>query len=44
MANFEPDDIFEKAVTFLVPIWGPFYAIFYILRLFWREVFNRDGK
>jgi len=38
----EPDDIFGAIVEWLVPVWGPFYAIFYILRLFWREVFNRS--
>lgn len=39
--GFEPDDIFETWVTRLVPIWGPFYAIFYILRLLWREMFRK---
>ena len=39
---FEPDDIFAAIVERLVPIWGPFYALFYILRLFYREVFHRD--
>lgn len=42
MATIDPDDIFTKAVERLVPIWGPFYALFYILRLFWRELVHRE--
>ncbi len=38
-----PDDILEKWVMRLAPIWGPFYAVFYILRLLWKEFFNRRG-
>jgi hypothetical protein len=33
----DPDKTFEKLVHSLVPIWGPFYALFYIVRLLWRE-------
>lgn len=32
------DDLFESMVIKLVPIWGPFYALFYIARLVWREL------
>jgi hypothetical protein len=39
-----PDDIFEKIVMGLSPIWGPFYAVFYILRLMWVELFRRDRE
>ncbi|MEX1112013.1 MAG: hypothetical protein WEC84_00995 [Candidatus Andersenbacteria bacterium] len=39
---FEPDDIFEAWVKRLVPIWGPFYAMFYIIRLLWRETFRKQ--
>lgn len=42
MVFFNPDDIFEKWVIRLSIIWGPFYAIFYILRLFWVELFRRE--
>ena len=38
----DPDEPFEKGVEFLVPIWGPFYAIYYILRLMWYELFRRE--
>lgn len=34
----DPDEIFEKLVKGLSPIWGPFYALFYIIRLLWREL------
>lgn len=37
---FNPDDVIEKWVMWLVPIWGPFYALFYLLRLIWKEIFN----
>jgi hypothetical protein len=36
------DDVFEKIVIFLSPIWGPFYALFYIMRLLWQQLFSRD--
>lgn len=39
---FSPDDVIEKLVTLLLPIWGPFYALYYLLRLFWREVIRRQ--
>lgn len=39
---FDPDKIFEAWVVRLSPVWGPFYAVFYILRLFWRELFRRE--
>lgn len=32
------DDIFERVVILLSPIWGPFYALFYIVRLLWHEL------
>jgi len=37
-----PDKIFEKVVDGLVPLWGPFYAVFYLLRLMWSELFRRE--
>lgn len=40
--GFNPDDIVEVWVIRLSPIWGPFYAVFYILRLFWQELFRRE--
>lgn len=39
---FNPDDLFEYIILALIPIWGPFYAIFYILRMFWYEIFHND--
>lgn len=36
------DDLFAGIVEKLSPIWGPFYAVFYILRLLWRELFRRS--
>lgn len=41
-SGFNPDTVFEKIVLGLVPLWGPFYAVFYILRMFWQEIFRRD--
>jgi hypothetical protein len=35
-----PDKVFEVIIVKLVPIWGPFYALFYILRLIWKELFS----
>jgi len=35
-----PDDVFEKIVVKTSYIWGPFYAIFYILRLLLKEMFG----
>jgi hypothetical protein len=37
---FDPDDLFERIVMRLVLLWGPFYAVFYIIRLLWKEVFS----
>lgn len=42
MARFDPDKVFDRVVTSLVPLWGPFYAIFYILRLLWHEIFRHE--
>ena len=42
MPSFNPDDVFEKLVVGLVPLWGPFYAIFYLLRLMWHELFGHE--
>lgn len=39
---YNPDDHFETLVKLLLPIWGPFYALFYILRLIWRELFPKQ--
>ena len=39
--GFDADDLFEKIVFGLLPLWGPFYAVFYILRVFWNELFRR---
>lgn len=41
MPRFDPDDIFAAWVKRLVPIWGPIYALFYIIRLLWVEIFRR---
>lgn len=40
--RYDPDDLFEKIVNAFIPLWGPFYAVFYILRMFWYEIFRRD--
>lgn len=43
MSNFyNVDDLFERIVIALSPLWGPFYAVFYIVRLLWRELFRRS--
>jgi len=42
MGFYNIDDLFESILVFLSPIWGPFYAIFYILRLLWREIFRQN--
>lgn len=42
MPVFNPDDVFEKIVLGLIPFWGPFYAVFYILRMFYYELFRRE--
>lgn len=39
---FDPDALFEKVVYALLPVWGPFYAIFYLLRMMWHELFGKD--
>lgn len=35
------DDFFERLVIMTALLWGPFYAIFYIIRMIWREFFER---
>ena len=37
----DADKIFERWVNRLVPVWGPIYAIFYITRLVFREMFRK---
>lgn len=41
---FNPDDAIEKWIMRLVPIWGPFYATYYLLRMFWKEVIRREEE
>jgi hypothetical protein len=36
--GLNPDDIIEKWVMLLVPLWGPFYALYYLIRLVWKEI------
>jgi len=36
------DELFEKIVNILIPIWGPIYAVYYILRIMWKEIFNPE--
>jgi len=38
---FNPDDMVEKLAMRTAFIWGPFYALYYNLRLLWRELFGR---
>jgi hypothetical protein len=40
----DPDELFEKLVIKLIFIWGPFYAIFYLTRMLWREFFRREDE
>lgn len=41
--GYNPDKTVEKWVHGLAPLWAPFYAVFYIVRLMWVELFqNRD--
>lgn len=37
-----PDKVFEKFGKALIPLWGPFYAVFYIMRILWKEVIRRE--
>lgn len=37
----DPDDIFESFFKLTLPLWGPFYALYYILRLLWRRDIRR---
>lgn len=37
---FDPDGPFEEWMIRLSPLWGPFYALFYIVRLLWDELFH----
>ncbi len=39
--GYDPDDLFEGVAYALLPLWGPFYAVFYIIRMFWGEIFRR---
>lgn len=41
MAQYNPDEFFEKVVVKLSPIWAPFYAFYYLLRHVWREIFKK---
>lgn len=41
MAGSDMDDFFERIVTLTALLWGPFYAIFYIARMLWREIAER---
>lgn len=38
------DDLYEKVVTSLSPIWGPFYALYYIIRLLLHDLFRRKDE
>lgn len=42
--SFNPDDVLEKWVMRLAFMWGPFYALFYILRLIWKELIERKEE
>jgi len=35
----DPDNLIAGWIKAFSPLWGPFYAIFYIVRLLWREIF-----
>lgn len=36
----DPDEIFESIFMLTLPIWGPFYALYYIIRLLWKRSFE----
>lgn len=38
----DPDKIFEQWARRTIPIWGPFYAMYYIIRYLFREMFWKD--
>ncbi len=38
--SFDPDSFLETWVQRSVPLWGPFYAVYYIIRLLWHELFG----
>ncbi|MFH1354286.1 MAG: hypothetical protein ABIH36_03270 [bacterium] len=42
MVALDPDSMFEKVVEWTVFIWGPFYAVFYIIRLVVSELLKRE--
>ncbi len=37
----DPDDIFKRWVERLLPLWGPFYALYYIIRYLIHELSKR---
>jgi hypothetical protein len=41
---WDPDDLFEKLVTKLVFVWGPFYAIYYLTRMLLKEFLGREEE
>jgi hypothetical protein len=39
---YNPDELFEKIVMKTSAWWGPFYALYYLVRLIARELFRRQ--
>lgn len=40
----DPDEFIGGWIKRLSPLWGPFYALFYIIRLLWRELTKPKEK
>lgn len=40
----DPDQIVERMVILSMPLWGPFYAVYYIIRLLIKEITDRGEK
>ncbi len=38
----DPDKIFDTWANRTIPLWGPLYAMFYIIRYLYREMFHKD--
>ncbi len=38
----DPDDVFKRWVSRSLPLWGPFYALYYIVRYLMKELRHKD--
>lgn len=40
----DPDEMFENIAKKLLPFWGPFYAMYYIIRYLFHELAKKRSK